>query len=112
MTILSADTDSGVYGVGLLPGAAVNGGCYQLFGGCTGGAALHHDGSFLQYFGSFATPSVSGKLGVEGVEAGKGGRGEFRHGGYDSFEWFLFHVTAFGVEFVGIADEAFKQGFR
>ena len=36
MTILSADTDSGVYGVGLLPGAAVNGGCYQLFGGCTG----------------------------------------------------------------------------
>ena len=36
MTILSADTDSGVYGVWLLPGAAVNGGCYQLFGGCTG----------------------------------------------------------------------------
>lgn len=54
----------------------------------------------------------SGKLGVEGVEAGKGGRGEFRHGGYDSFERFLFHVTAFGVEFVGIADEAFKQGLR
>ena len=46
---------------------------------------------------------------MEGVEAGEGGGAEAGYGGTDAIEGLAAHVAALGVEFVGVADQLFKQ---
>ena len=46
---------------------------------------------------------------MEGVEAGEGVGAEAGYGGTDAVEGLAAHVAALGVEFVGVADQLFKQ---
>ena len=48
---------------------------------------------------------------MEGVEAGEVFRAEFCHGGFNVGEGFALHGAGFGVEFVGVADEALEFRF-
>ena len=54
--------------------------------------------------------NMTGEFLLEGVEAGEVFGAESGHGCFDGGEGFALHGAGFGVEFIGIADEAFEFG--